>query len=279
MTGLLTIWLALFGMCLFIVWRRDGSGTLPLAYFAGLSIIHVPGAINYLGSNNLLIWHDETLVGFEVTLYGIASFLVGVQLRRNLSVRAFSRAGKGDGRAKISTPSANLVKYVPLLLGVGLISFFVGIPALSFIPSLTPFVSAFGSLIIISLWIYVFNNARSPNMRSSTYLSIVLPALPFATLFFGGFAGFGIYWIIAIVSMYFIVSRRRWLLLAALPFVAWFGLSIGVSYFESREKIRQSVWYENASSSARAEQILAIFSKIRLYNLNDPGQASTSTGD
>ena len=273
MIELLTIWVALFGVCLWMIWRRDGSGTLILAYFIGLSIIHVPGAINYLSSDNMLEWREETMIGFGITLYGIAAFLVGVFLMKYLRNRSLLRESINIHLAEEKCTSVELIKYVPILFAIGLGAFFVGIPASAVIPSATSLIASLGSLIVISLWIYVFNTSRTAKkLRSSLYLSIVLVALPFSTLVLSGFAGFAIYWIIAVISMYFLVSRRRLILLTALPIVGWIGLSLGAAYFASRNDIRDSVWYQDSGATDRSAKVLAIFDNIRPYDVNDAEQ-------
>src|SRR5262245_21713428 len=60
---------------------RDSAG-LPLAYFLGLSVIHVPGALLYLDGDDLGFMASATRVGFEQTIIGMAAFLVGVIVAR-----------------------------------------------------------------------------------------------------------------------------------------------------------------------------------------------------
>lgn len=48
MSVLLLIWLAVGIALVWLVCRKSGSAGLPLAYFVGLSVIHVPGAIIHL---------------------------------------------------------------------------------------------------------------------------------------------------------------------------------------------------------------------------------------
>src|SRR3974390_1983877 len=77
MMNLLLIWMALFiGLIMFAIDKPPRMGALTLAYFLSWSVIHVPGALVYLHPD--FPWNAEaTKVGFEVTLYGMAAFVVG----------------------------------------------------------------------------------------------------------------------------------------------------------------------------------------------------------
>ena len=72
MLSLLLIWLGIVAAVSMLGMRgRPGSAGLPLAYFLGLSLIHVPGAFFCLDSewsDDLTVW---TRTGFEQTIIGI----------------------------------------------------------------------------------------------------------------------------------------------------------------------------------------------------------------
>jgi hypothetical protein len=73
---LLSIWLAVgIGLMWMVGQKEPGSVGLPLAYFLGLSIIHVPGALSALEGEEL---NSMTTDGFEQTVIGMVAFLVGV---------------------------------------------------------------------------------------------------------------------------------------------------------------------------------------------------------
>lgn len=88
---LLSIWLAV-GIGLIVCQGRRGSAGLPLAYFLGLSLIHVPGAILYLDADE----GNVTKVGFEQTIIGMVAFLVGVIIARYAFVRPGRQASAGQ---------------------------------------------------------------------------------------------------------------------------------------------------------------------------------------
>ena len=80
---LLLIWL-LTGTALMalVVQRRLGSAGLPLAYFLGLTLNHVPGVLLYLDGEELNSAAVVTRIGFEQTIIGMVFFLIGVVIAR-----------------------------------------------------------------------------------------------------------------------------------------------------------------------------------------------------
>ena len=83
MAGMLLTWI---GLCVALLVfgigdRRDG-GALTLSYFLILSLIHVPGALGYLDTSSVLVQEEETRVGFEMTLIGMAAFITGAAVVR-----------------------------------------------------------------------------------------------------------------------------------------------------------------------------------------------------
>src|SRR5262245_43974232 len=89
MLNLLIVWVLLFvGLVSLAVDKRRGTGALALAYFFGLSVIHVPGVLAYL--DPAMNWGaaEATKIGFEMTLAGMAAFIAGVGAARILARHA-----------------------------------------------------------------------------------------------------------------------------------------------------------------------------------------------
>src|SRR5262245_47868772 len=83
MLGLLVIWAALLVTLVAVaIGRPGGGGALTLAYFLGLSLVHVPGVLPFLESGSGLDDWDETQLGFEMTILGMAAFVAGAVLAR-----------------------------------------------------------------------------------------------------------------------------------------------------------------------------------------------------
>src|ERR1700683_9369 len=97
MIELLLCWLGLLIACLMFFTPRDGSGTgtLLLAYFLGLSLIHVPGAINFLGEAPGLFDEAETELGFKVTVLGLTALLAGAAIAKLAASRQSSVRSNG----------------------------------------------------------------------------------------------------------------------------------------------------------------------------------------
>src|SRR5262245_12833048 len=78
MTVLLFFWfMLLVALLIFVIGRRHDGGALTLAYFLGLSLIHVPGALVHVWPGWDLYGEEETVVGFQITLMGLAAFVTG----------------------------------------------------------------------------------------------------------------------------------------------------------------------------------------------------------
>ena len=268
MLNLLFVWLAV-AIAVALLSRKTSAG-LVLAYFVGLSMIHVPGAMMFLEAGE---W-NRTRLGFEQTVIGLVAFLIGAAITR---MTGFSRRLKNeisvDRQNNLSPEMAtelNQLAFKCVLLG-GFIYFFLMSYA-SAIPSATAILSPLGSLIIVGaclrLWV-----ARNSGNRFNYWSTIcILPVLPLSTLVQSGFLGFGVVWTIAIASFLFAQSNRRWLYFFLAPVVLFVGLSLFVNYMAARSKIRQSVWYDQSDLSTRVDKVGLIFRNFEWLDLSDPNQ-------
>jgi hypothetical protein len=247
-----------------LVSRREGSGALLLAYFIGLSLIHVPGAVNFLGDAPGLVSRSETEIGFKLTLVGMAALLFGAFLARWMTaggVVPSSRSPRGDWR------------YVgTILLVSGIVAYFFASPLAGIIPSLTSLLSPIGSLLIVGVWAYLYDTTVRRDRRRMLIVLAALPLLPLTTLATGGFLGNGIYWLISIFAFLFAITPNRKIFYLAAPFVTWLGLSLAVTYFADRTAIREAVWYEDLSYTERLNRIFKIGQDFEPYNLSSPSQ-------
>ena len=100
-------------------------------------------------------------------------------------------------------------------------------------------------------------------------LVLSLPLLPLLTLISGGFIGYGIYFMLAILSLYFQITRFRRAILLVAPIIGWLGLSLGVAYLDGRSEIREAVWYQQSGLGDRLERVFDIFEDFELYSWND----------
>ena len=108
MTVMVLIWLALLVVLNSTVGKPGSAGPLTMAYFLGLSLLHVPGALIYLDPNSLAPDRRETELGFQLTLIGMAA-LVGGAIVAGWSSRALandSESAVASDAARVFTPNA-----------------------------------------------------------------------------------------------------------------------------------------------------------------------------
>ncbi|OYU12438.1 MAG: hypothetical protein CFE38_08200 [Comamonadaceae bacterium PBBC1] len=244
----------------FVVRRGQHGGILVLAYFAGLSLIHVPGALIYTGTAPNLADGFVTETGFIATLVGLSAFVVG-------SLAANLRALKQVVNPVTLTLDYRRVGKVMLLLGVAV--YFFAMPVLSFIPSATAIISSAGGLLPMGLWFWLYS-AKVTHDRRRFWLGLaMLPLLPLSTMVSGGFIGFGVYWVIAIAAfVYCIVPRKRLFLLLA-PVVLGLGLSFAVAYFGERNALRESVWIQQAGLLDRLSRVTQMIERFEFLDLDN----------
>jgi hypothetical protein len=263
MTDLLLIWLVLALFCIALVRRGATDGALLLAYFFGLSLIHVPGAVNYLGSGRGLHSMQETLVGFRATLIGLAALLTGY-----VAHRCIVREQATSSRLVSNRASDSFNAWHMFLLGI--IAYVFATPLAVILPSLTSLVSPIGSLLIVGIIVLLRDSIYNNNRINFLTAISVTGLLPIFTIVASGFLGFGIYWALAVVCYLFNFSRRRWAYVAAAPLVVWLGLSLSIAYFEQREEIRKIVWVQQASIEERLDQVAKIFDRFEIYDVENP---------
>ncbi|MCX7140567.1 MAG: hypothetical protein NT123_05575 [Proteobacteria bacterium] len=262
MSFLVWIWGALLLALLWLLISRGYSGgILLLAYFIGLSIIHVPGALIYLGSAPGLFEEPETHLGFKATLIGMAALLAGALAALRTQ---FGRAPPPNG------PSFAFSNLGYVMVALGAVMYFIVMPVVSFISSITALLSAVGSLLPFGFWCFFYGAMESHDNRKMVLGIALLPLLPLSTMITGGFIGYGVYWVIAVLALVYVKSsqKRIWVLLA--PLIVLLGLSFAVAYFGGRNELREAVWNERADLGARIERVVAMVSSFELLNLDNP---------
>jgi uncharacterized membrane protein len=267
MLTLLLVWVGLMAILLVMITRKDRSGVLLLAYCVGLAMIHVAGAINHLGEGIAGFLAEETRIGFEVTLVGIACLLAGAML-----ARASLRYRPNAKQPVQVTQRLTYRQFGVLFIGIGLFSFFGFAPLTGFIPGLAALSSGVVGLLIVGMWMVISDAMdRGRQGRLGLILGSLL-VLPFATLLTGGFLGYGVGWLILIFSLLVINHPKRlWMILAA-PLVLYAGMSFAVAYLAEREYVRASL-NEEVPLAERLRHVPSMFGRIAPYNWNDPDHA------
>jgi hypothetical protein len=270
MVILLAIWLAV-GIGLILTQGPRGSAGLPLAYFLGLSMIHVPGAMLYLDNNEMSSMADLTKAGFEQTVIGMTAFLAGVLIAKKIGSTARKSPSLNGGIADaLSSPSLDRLDRIGLVYFlVGAFVYFVVMRFTSGIPSIAALLSSLGSLIVVGACLRLWA-ARKERKPLKLWVTIAfLPLLPLGTVIQGGFLGYGTYWVLAILSFLFAQSNRRIVYVLVAPAIFFFGLSIWVNYAASRNEIRQLVWHQQAGISDRLQRVADIFRDFRWLDFSN----------
>jgi hypothetical protein len=268
MLGLLLIWVALLmALVIFAVGRPGRGGALTLAYFLGLSLIHVPGMLPFLDPDSGLPDWDETQLGFEMTILGMAAFVTGAVLARWIDRR---RAAVKGAPPRQRAQMFERLGLRTLMLGV--VAYFVLVPLSFRGPSLTSLVSPLATLLILGLWLVLYGTAVSTDRRRTLATLALLPLLPMATLVTGGFLGSGVYWVLSVVAFLFVITRRRiWFYVAAPP-VVFLGLSLFVTYMGQRTGIREFLGEEQVGLLNRLDRVSSIITEFELLDLSSPTQ-------
>jgi len=222
-------------LLVFIVRRGLNGGPLILAYFLSMSLLHVPGAMSYIGAARDSEDYYIVLKGFSMLVLGLASLLAGVFLA--------SASKKHPGKSAAVQETREFSRSTgPMLLIVGLASYFFIRPFAGFIPSSTSILSATANLVVLGLWVHFY---RATQVKSAPDLAIggvVLMGLPIATMVTSGFIGFGVGFIMAASALLYTISRQKIIIAVLAPFIVGLGLSFAVAYFGERNNLRESVW-------------------------------------
>src|SRR5438552_1743691 len=257
MLGLLVIWAALLAaLVIFAIGRAGEGGALTLTYFLGLSLIHVPGVLPFLDPVSGLADWDETQLGFEMTILGMASFVSGAALARwtdrgNAAARGAPLRRRGQVFERLGRRAFVL----------GFVAHFLLLPA-GKVPSLTSFVAAWETLVVLGLWLVLYGAAVAADRRARLATLAVLPLLPVATLVTGGFLGYGAIWALSVLVFLFVISRRRIWFYVCAPAAVFLGLSLFVTYMGQRAGIREVVSQEQSGMLDRLDRASALVTKF-----------------
>src|SRR5262249_8947291 len=247
---LLLIWLA---VGIWLATQRQSAG-LPLAYFLGVSLVHVPGAMVHLDSEE---W-DLTRLGFEQTVIGMVAFLIGVIAAR-YAVSVARSAERASSQMQDLTPQAlvRLERIGLYYVFIGMFAFFVALRIN--ISAVSAILLTLSSLIIVGVCLRIWV-ARQQRKSLKLWLTVAsLPVLSLATLMQIAFLSFSVAWLLTIGSFLFAQSRRRLGYFLLAPVLCFVGLSIFVNYIAARVEIRQLTWYQGASLDDRLQRVADTF--------------------
>src|SRR5215831_5910333 len=265
---MLVFWAALFAvLAAFVVGQPRAGGALILAYFIGLSMIHIPGALVFLGQGSTLPNAEETVRGFQLTLIGMTAFVVGAFLATRW------HKGSADLPTASIGPRVQPFEVVGFrLMMMGLVAYFVLIPLSFRVASLTAPIASLGALLVIGLWLRLYRAEIVADRARKFRALAIVPLLPFATVVSGGFISYGTYWALTTASFLFVIAKRRiWFYLMTLP-VIYLGLSLFVTYMGERTGIREIV-QQQAAISERITRVSTIITEFQLLDLDSPAHS------
>lgn len=273
MLTLLVTWLVTGLGLVLLASRGRGSAGLPLAYYIGISLIHVPGAVLYYGEE-LSTFGRWTVEGFELTIIGLIAFLAGIVIasfgyREHYPNREAKAANFSQTQDRFSNQSRALNLLTLQYLGIGAAAYFLILPFAGSIPSAAAIVSALGSFLIVGICLRLWHAKCTGNSFRLWAAIALIPALPLATLIKGGFLGFGTFWAIAIMTFLFAQSTRKILYLLVTPIAFFVALSVFVNYMVARSEIRQLIWFEQAGISDRIQRIATMVQEFEWLDPTD----------
>jgi hypothetical protein len=266
MLELLLAWFLLLVLLLvFAVERRPAAGALTLAYFLALSLIHVPGVLPLIASHLPIAHEAATMLGFQMTIIGMAAFVAGAIAARTMKLRPVPHA------ASSNLGPRQYERLAKRMLFIGLVSYFVVLPVARIVPSLTSVVYPFGTMIILGVWLWLFSALKQGDRRRVISILALLPLFPIATLALQGFLGFGVYWILSSVAFLFLLIRRGriWFYIAAGP-TMYLGLCLFVTYMGQRTELREVIWHEKVGLTDRLDQMTSLVTKFQTLDLDSP---------
>lgn len=264
MLELLLAWGALLLVLVAVVTSRSHrGGTLTLAYFLGLSLIHVPGVLPFIFSRLYLANTDATEAGFELTVLGMAAFVLGVMVARGVL-----RLPPVPGDASPLKRARAFNDLGHRAVGLGIAAYFIFIPISFSVPSLNSIASAMATLLILGCWLILYGAVIASDDRRVFRTLALLPLLPLATLVSGGFLGYGVYWVLSVIAFLFVIVRQRTVFYLAAPLAIYLGLSLFVTYMGQRAGIRELVWREHATLIDRLDRASTLVTQFQLLDLN-----------
>ncbi|SRR6266516_3635769 len=255
-------------LCLFVVYpwvRRVATVGLPLCYILNLAVIHWFG-----GLIHAFPWHFNpdpyTEIGFAQAFWATVAFTIGALVLAPFFLRVLFR---GETNLVVRNPGPGQLRLSKIYLLIGVASFLVLFRALTSIPSLSAlgYFAMYLAVVGVCLECWSAYIQRS-NVRLALWL-ISISLLPLVTIVTWGFAGYGA--MAALMVFTFVASyyQPRWQGTVGLALLILFGLSLFVTYFRDRPRIRQKVW-GGAVLSDRIDTLASTLENFEVLDLQNP---------
>ena len=250
---------------LYLVRRGGGSLGMPVAYMIGLLLIHVPGAFAFVISNgaysgSLTGGVDYVSRGIGLAAIGAAAFPFGVWLGRGRPSYELVRIGNFSSLGR-----QDFLRFC--LIGGWCLAF--GFTSLRNLASIGAAINFGSSLWMLGVMLGLDQAVSRRNTRAVLLWFGALSVYPLFVLLFGGFLSYGASAVILVLSLLFVRTRSYVWALAAIAATVFLGMSVFVTYYASRDEIRNVVW-SGSSYAERIDVTTSVFSKIQLLNPSNP---------
>lgn len=255
--------------------RRSSLGAgLTLAYAATFFMLHVPGAIAVI-----MPWSDPTDLavteaGLEQSSYGMLALLVGVLVA--VGLRQDPPAQQATPVPGPGTPDDDEALRPGTCVTVGLLTYLLGRVLLNPIPGAAAVLSMAMFLAIAGLCLAWLKHWNAGRRRATLLLLGTAFCLPFGTMLIEGFMGFGAAMLLIVLAFVASFYRPRRAILVGAVVIVYFMLSMYVTYFRARERIRTSVWGGDTLVQ-RVSRIASEFAEFEMFNPWDPAHLTRVT--
>ena len=215
---------------------RRGVG-LTVTFIISLAINHWFGAIVCY-----LPWYspssaDYVAAGFELSTLGIFGFAIG-----SFMIAPLVAPDHYDESEEIPILAAWHPRALRTYTLVGIGSYLAMAVGANRLPSLAAVFSAGFNFVLVAICFAMWCSQQRGEHFRERLLLLAAFALPFFTIVTQGFLGYGIGYLIVVLSFYLVFSQHRVkLLLVALP-LAFLAISFYVTYMRDRNEIRATVW-------------------------------------
>ncbi len=247
-------------------WRQTIG--LPLGFVSVLTMTNI-GTLLYL-----LPWYDpskdpylkQTGVTIEVvaqggwmTAIGFLGFLVGTFLIRRQPVYGNTASFNPPGYAL----SNRIITFGTIFLIVS--------PLFRVIPSATPLSESAKLFLLCGICMGFITASREKNQQTQAIYLLIAFMIPVVTVTIFGFLASGAAMLALMLSCF--INRRfpedRKRIVLALPFVPlllWVGMSVFVTYMDSRVEIRKVVW-EQSTVNEKFNRVTTSFSNFQWFDI------------
>ncbi len=215
--------------------KRSGSGFV-VAYIVLMFVNYWPGAFVYLDSGYHPRFHRSwEYAGIVLATEGLIAFIIGALMYDFASTR-FSLVQK-----TYATNYLPEIRPAWVLLGIGLISYFIVTPILGRLPTLGALITGVNHLLLIGIFygLWVTNERK---LSGRIIWLLISSLLPIVTLVKGGFLGYGIAMLVSVACFYISIRKPRLVYIPIAIIVVYVGLSGFVTYMRDRTDLRTTIW-------------------------------------